>query len=65
MKEIAATYAEQSPVIAVVNLVAGEIRFAALTNFGTEFGGAYLRLIQQRMVLSVLQEQIVGEGCIA
>lgn len=62
IKEIAATYAEQSPVIAVVNLVAGEDTIRALTNFGTEFGGAYLRLIQQRMVLSVLQEQIVGKA---
>jgi len=62
LKEIAATYSEQSPVIAKINLVAGEDTIRALTNFGTEFGGAYLRLSQQRMVLTVLQEKIAGKA---
>lgn len=58
LKEISAAYIEKSPVLAKVNLVAGEDTIRALTNFGAEFGGAFLRLSQQRMVLSTLQEKI-------
>jgi hypothetical protein len=64
LEKIAATYGEQSPIIAKVNLVAGEDTIRALTNYGTEFGGAYLRLSQQRMVLTVLQEQIAGKAAL-
>lgn len=58
LKEISATYLEKSPVLAKVNLVAGEDTIRALANFGTEFTGAFFRLTQQRMILSILQEQI-------
>jgi hypothetical protein len=58
LKEASATYLEKSPVLAKVNLVAGEDTIRALANFGTEFAGAFFRLAQQRMVLSILQEQI-------
>ena len=51
-------YLEKSPVLAKVNLVAGEDTIRALANFGAEFTGAFFRLAQQRMVLSILQEQI-------
>ena len=59
LKEVSATYLEKSPALAKVNLVAGEDTIRALADFGTEFTGAFLRLTQQRMVLSILQEQIV------
>ena len=58
LKEISATYIEKSPILAKVNLVAGEDTIRALTNFGVEFAGAFLRLSQQRMILSILQEEI-------
>ena len=58
LKEISATYIEKSPILAKVNLVAGEDTIRALTNFGAEFAGTFLRLSQQRMVLSILQEKI-------
>jgi hypothetical protein len=58
LKEVSATYLEKSPVLAKVNLVAGEDTIRALANFGAEFAGAFFRLTQQRMVLSILQEQI-------
>jgi hypothetical protein len=64
LKEISATYLDKSPVLAKVNLVAGEDTLRALANFGTEFAGAFLRLTQQRMVLSVLQEQIAGKAAL-
>jgi len=59
LKEVSATYLEKSPVLAKVNLVAGEDTIRALANFGAEFAGAFFRLTQQRMGLSILQEQIV------
>lgn len=58
LKEISATYLEKSPALAKVNLVAGEDTIRALANFGAEFSGAFFRLTQQRMILSILQEQI-------
>ena len=58
LKEVSATYLDTSPILAKVNLVAGEDTIRALANFGTEFARAFLRLAQQRMVLSILQEQI-------
>ncbi|MHB1939160.1 MAG: hypothetical protein ACYCOR_21725, partial [Acidobacteriaceae bacterium] len=58
LKEVSATYLEKSPVLAKVNLVAGEDTIRALANFGAAFAGAFFRLTQQRMVLSILQEQI-------
>jgi len=58
LKEISTVYLEKSPVLAKVNLVAGEDTIHALANFQTEFAGAFFRLTQQRIVLSVLQEQI-------
>ena len=64
LKEISATYLDKSPVLAKVNLVAGEDTLRALASFGTEFAGAFLRLTQQRMVLSVLQEQIAGKAAL-
>jgi hypothetical protein len=62
LKEISSMYHDKSPVLAKVNLVAGEDTLRALANFGTEFAGAFLRLTQQRMVLNVLQEQIAGKA---
>jgi hypothetical protein len=62
LKEVSATYLEKSAALAKVNLVAGEDTIRALANFGTEFAGAFLRLTQQRMVLSVLQEQIAAKA---
>jgi hypothetical protein len=59
LKEVSATYLEKSPALAKVNLVAGEDTIRALANFGTEFAAAFFRLTQQRMVLNILQEQIV------
>jgi len=61
LKEIAVANLETSPVLAKVNLVAGENTIRALANFGAEFEGAYFRLTQQRLVLSILQEQIAGK----
>lgn len=61
-KDISATYLDKSAALAKVNLVAGEDTIRALANFGTEFAGAFLRLTQQRMVLSVLQERIAAEA---
>lgn len=58
LKEILAMYLEKSPALAKVNLVAGEDTIRALANFETEFASSFFRLMQQRMVLSVLQEQI-------
>ena len=58
LKEVSETYLEQSPALAKVNLVAGEDTIRALANFGGGFAGAFSRLVQQRMVLSNLQEQI-------
>jgi len=55
LKEVSATYLDTSPILAKVNLVAGEDTIRALANFGTEFARAFLRLAQQRMVLSILQ----------
>jgi hypothetical protein len=49
---------EKSPAIAKVNLVGGESTIRALAGFGTEFSSAFFRLAQQRITLSVLQEQI-------
>ena len=57
-KEVSETYLEQMPALAKVNLVAGEDTIRALANFGGGFAGAFSRLVQQRMVLSNLQEQI-------
>lgn len=62
LKEISAIYLDKSPVLAKVGLVAGENTLRALATFGTEFAGAFLRLTQQRMVLSILQEQIVAKA---
>jgi hypothetical protein len=62
LKEVSATYFEKSPALAKVSLVADEDTFRALTSFGTEFAGAFLRLTQQRMALSVLQEQIAAKA---
>jgi hypothetical protein len=59
-KEVSETYLEQMPALAKVNLVAGEDTIRALANFGGGFTGAFLRLAQQRMVLSNLQEQIAA-----
>lgn len=64
LKEISATYLDKSPVLAKVNLVAGVDTLRALASFGTEFAGAFLRLTQQRMVLSGLQEQIAGKAAL-
>jgi hypothetical protein len=64
LKEVSATYLEKSPVLAKVNLVAGEDTIRALANFGTEFAGAFFRLTQQRMVLSVLQEEIAVKAAL-
>ena len=64
LKEISAAYLDKSPVLAKVNLVAGEDTLRALASFGTEFAGAFLRLTQQRMVLNVLQEQIAGKAAL-
>ena len=61
LKEVSAMYLEKSPALAKVNLVAGEDTIRALANFGTEFAGAFFRLTQQRMVLSVLQEQVAAK----
>jgi hypothetical protein len=58
LKEISAEYLEKSPVLAKVNLVTGEDTICALAKFGEEFSGVFFRLAQQRMVLSILQEQI-------
>jgi hypothetical protein len=58
LKEVSTTYLEKSPALAKINLVAGEDTIRALTNFGTEFAGAYFRLVQQRMPLSTLHERI-------
>jgi len=58
LKEISTVYLEKSPVLAKVNLVAGEETIRALANFQTEFAAAFFRLTQQRIVLNVLQEQI-------
>jgi hypothetical protein len=58
LKEISAEYLEKSPVLAKVNLVTGEDTICALAKFGEEFSGTFFRLAQQRMVLSILQEQI-------
>ena len=57
-KELSETYLEQSPALAKVNLVAGEDTIRALANFEAESAGAFFRLAPQRMVLSILQEQI-------
>lgn len=58
LKEVSATYLEKSPILTKVNLVAGEDTIRALANFGAEFAGAFFRLTQLRMLLSILQEQI-------
>ena len=63
-KEVSETYLEQMPALAKVNLVAGEDTIRALTNFGGGFTGAFLRLTQQRMVLSNLQEQIAARAAL-
>lgn len=64
LKEISATYYEKSSALAKVNLVAGEDTIRALANFGTKFAGAFLRLSQQRIVLSILQEQIAAKAAL-
>jgi hypothetical protein len=64
LKEISAMYLDRSPVLAKVNLVAGEDTLRALASFGTEFAGAFLRLTQQRRALSVLQEQITVKAAL-
>jgi hypothetical protein len=58
IQEGSAEYLEKSPVLAKVNLVAGEDTICALARFGEEFSGTFFRLAQQRMVLSILQEPI-------
>ncbi len=58
LKEISTTYSNLSPIIAKVNLVAGEETIRALSYYGAEFAGAYMRLSQQRMALSILQQQV-------
>ncbi len=63
-KEVSETYLEQMPALAKVNLVAGEDTIRALTNFGGGFTGTFLRLTQQRMVLSNLQEQIAARAAL-
>jgi hypothetical protein len=62
LKEISATYLDKSPVLAKVNLVAGEDTIRALASFGTEFAGAVFRLTLQRRVLTDLQEQIAAKA---
>ena len=64
LKEISATYLEKSPALAKVNLVAGEDTIRALVNFGSGFAGAFFLLTQQRMVLSILQEQIAAKAAL-
>lgn len=59
-KEVSETYLAQMPALAKVNLVAGEDTIRALANFGAGFTGAFLRLAQERMLLSNLQEQIAA-----
>lgn len=59
LQQISATYQEKSPVIARVNLVAGEATILALAEFGRGFATAFLRLSQQRMMLDIMQQQIV------
>lgn len=61
LKEISAPYLEKSPALAKVNLIAGEDTIHALANFGTEFAGAFSRLMQQRIILNILQEQIAAK----
>jgi hypothetical protein len=58
LKDISSVYLEKAPLLAKVNLVAGEDTIRALAAFGVEFAGAFLRLSQQRMVLSILEGQI-------
>jgi Mg2+ and Co2+ transporter CorA len=64
-KEIPAPYLDSSPFIVKVNLVAGEETIRALANFGMEFSGAFLRLSQQRIVLSSLHDQIAAKAALA
>jgi hypothetical protein len=61
LKDISAIAVEKSPALAKVNLVAGEGTLRALTSFGVEFSGAFTRLMQQRMVFAILQEQIAAK----
>lgn len=64
-KEVSETYLEQMPALAKVNLVAGEDTIRALANFGGGFTGAFLRLAQERMALSNLQEKIAAKVALA
>jgi hypothetical protein len=64
-KEVSEAYLEQMPALAKVNLVAGEDTIRALAEFGGGFTGAFLRLVQERMVLSNLQEQIASRVALA
>lgn len=58
LQQISATYYEKSPLLAKVNLVAGEDTILALAEFGRGFATAFLRLSQQRTILDILQQQI-------
>jgi hypothetical protein len=62
LQQISATYHENSPVLAKVNLVAGEDTILALAEFGRGFATAFFRLSQQRMILDILQQQIAGRA---
>ncbi|HYK35480.1 hypothetical protein [Alloacidobacterium sp.] len=64
LKEVSAMYLDKSPVLAKVNLVAGEATIRALAKFGTEFTGAFFRLTQQRLALNFLQEQIAVKAAL-
>ncbi len=61
LREVSAMQLEKSPVLAKVNLVAGEDTIRALANFGTGFAGAFFRLTRQRMDLDILREQIAAK----
>jgi hypothetical protein len=62
LQQVSAIYQEKSPVVAKVNLVAGEDTILALAEYGRGFATAFLRLTQQRMILDIFQQQIAGKA---
>ena len=57
-EDLSETFLGASPALAKVNLVASEETIRALSVFYTEFGSAFFRLLERRIPLLVLQNEI-------
>ena len=62
LQAISTAYNEKSPVLAKINLVAGEDTILALAEFGKGIASAFFRLSQQRMMFDILQKQIAQKA---